>query len=63
MITSVKIYGDFFGKKDVSDVEALLAGVKYAPAEIRQAMAKIDLTRYFAGIPTEEIIELLAVQK
>ena len=63
VITSVKIYGDFFGKKDVSDVEALLAGVKYAPAEIRQAMAKIDLTRYFAGIPTEEIIELLAVQK
>lgn len=63
VITSVKIYGDFFGKKDVGEVEALLAGVKYAPAEIRQALAKLDLTQYFAGIPTEEIVELLAVQK
>lgn len=61
-ITTCKIYGDFFGKGDVREVEKALVGCKYTPNVLSDALSKLDLKHYFVGIAPEQIIELLALQ-
>lgn len=63
MITSVKVYGDFFGKKDVNDIEKKLIGIRYEPQAIRDVLATFDLEQYFVGISSEKVSDLLALQQ
>ncbi|KPB05012.1 lipoate--protein ligase [Bacillus sp. CHD6a] len=58
-IETCKIYGDFFGVGDVSEVENLLSGVKYEKAEISQALEGIDVKHYFGNITRDELIDLI----
>ncbi|RDI47847.1 lipoate--protein ligase [Falsibacillus pallidus] len=58
-IENCKIYGDFFGVGDVSEVENLLAGVRYEKAEIEKALEPVDVKHYFGNITKEEFIDLL----
>jgi len=37
-IKNLKIYGDFFGKESVSEVEERLQGIRYHPDNIAEAM-------------------------
>ncbi|MDI3529823.1 MAG: lipoate---protein ligase [Thermoanaerobacter sp.] len=43
IIKDIKIYGDFFGKYDVSEVENLLKGVKHSEEEIRKVLSNIGM--------------------
>ena len=54
-IQNIKIYGDFFGIEDVAAVEKVLLGIPYERDAVLTALSKINLSRYFAGISTEEI--------
>ncbi|MCF6095615.1 hypothetical protein L1766_01120 [Thermovorax subterraneus] len=54
----VKFYGDFFGKRDIAEVEGLLKGVKHEEDEIKKALSKINIDDYFAGITAEELVSL-----
>lgn len=58
-IDQIKIYGDFFGVGDVSDIEDKLAGVRYEKAEIEQALDGINIKHYFGNIEKEDFINLL----
>ncbi|MCI1987159.1 MAG: lipoate--protein ligase [Lactobacillus sp.] len=58
-LTGVKFYGDFFGPKDVQDIEAALTGVVFDRDHVESALADFDLNQYFTGIPTPAIIDLL----
>ena len=58
-IEQCKIYGDFFGVGDVSDIEAKLQGVKYEKAAIDHALSDINVQHYFGNVTKEEIIELM----
>ncbi|MCG1022423.1 lipoate--protein ligase [Sutcliffiella horikoshii] len=58
-IENCKIYGDFFGVGDVSEVENLLLGVKYEKAEISQALEGLDVKHYFGNITIDELIDLI----
>lgn len=58
-IENCKIYGDFFGVGDVSEVENLLSGVKYEKAEISQALEGLDVKHYFGNITRDELIDLI----
>lgn len=61
-IQSVKIYGDFFGTRDVAEVAESLKDVPYQPAAISQTLQQLKLNDYFMDIPQHEVIELLAQQ-
>lgn len=61
-IQSVKIYGDFFGTRDVVEVAEALKDVPYQPAAISRTLQQLKLNDYFMGIPQNEVIELLAQQ-
>jgi lipoate-protein ligase A len=58
-IENCKIYGDFFGVGDVSEIENLLSGVKYEKAGIAHALEGVDVKHYFGNITREELLDLI----
>ncbi|MGJ9381645.1 lipoate--protein ligase [Salipaludibacillus sp. CF4.18] len=58
-ITDCKIYGDFFGIGDVTDVQEKLTGVKYEKNAIQKALSDLDMTYYFGKISREGFVELI----
>ncbi|MDH5163524.1 lipoate--protein ligase [Heyndrickxia oleronia] len=59
MIENCKIYGDFFGIGDVSDIENKLIGIRYERSEIERALEEIDVKHYFGNITKEELVQLI----
>ena len=55
-IKDLKIYGDFFSKRDISDVEELLRGVSHDVESMKSALAGIPIDEYFANITVDELI-------
>lgn len=58
-IQTVKIYGDFFGLGEISDVEEKLTGIKYERKAIEEAVKEIDLNHYFGNIEPADFVGLL----
>ncbi|TWT16378.1 lipoate--protein ligase [Streptococcus sp. sy010] len=59
IIQSVKLYGDFFGIKDVVDVEEALVGVRYEYEDVLACLKTLDLAEYFAGMTVEEVAKAI----
>ncbi|WP_461610518.1 lipoate--protein ligase [Cytobacillus kochii] len=58
-ITECKIYGDFFGVGDVTDIEEKLEGIRYEKSEIERALAGINIKHYFGNITIEDFVNLV----
>ena len=61
-IKMVKIYGDFFGVEDAHQLEKALIGKPYDVDAITKVLRSFDLNKFFNGIPTNDVIELIAHQ-
>ena len=59
VIESIKIYGDFFGIGDVSDIEKLLVGTRYEYVDVLEKLKTIDTTHYFSRMTTEEVAKAI----
>ncbi|HHV75230.1 MAG TPA: lipoate--protein ligase [Thermoanaerobacterium sp.] len=59
IIRDIKIYGDFFGKKDVKDVEEMLKGVKHSENDVKNALSSIDIGEYFSNITLENLLDVM----
>jgi lipoate---protein ligase len=59
VIENCKIYGDFFGVGDVSDIENKLKHVRYEKSELEAALKDVDTTFYFGNVSKEEFINLI----
>ncbi len=59
VIENCKIYGDFFGVGDVSDIENKLKHVRYEKSELEAALNDVDTTHYFGNVTKEEFINLI----
>ncbi len=59
IICGVKLYGDFFGEYDVSEIEDALNGVKHKESDVSQCLSAFDINRYFSGISKDEFISVL----
>ncbi|MGT2636946.1 lipoate--protein ligase [Streptococcus ratti] len=59
VIKSIKIYGDFFGIGDVSDIEQLLVGSRYEYKDILEKLKTIDTNNYFSRMTTEEVAKAI----
>lgn len=55
----VRIYGDFFGLGNISDVEEKLEGVKYERQAVIEALKDVDVVHYFGKTTVDEIVELI----
>lgn len=59
VIENCKIYGDFFGVGDVSEIEEKLTGIKYEKSEIAAALEAVEIKHYFGSISKEDFINLV----
>jgi lipoate-protein ligase A len=59
MIRGVRFFGDFFARREMAELEAALAGVRYERGDIHAALARADIASFFAEVTAEELAELL----
>lgn len=59
IIKEARFFGDFFGTKDVTDVENALKGVRHSSDDIKKALECFDINSYFLNITVENLLELL----
>ncbi len=62
-IQDIKIYGDFFGVGDVTDIEDKLRGKRYEESEVREALADVDIKHYFGNIEMDDFIGLVFLEE
>lgn len=58
-ITEAKIFGDFFGLGEISDVEERLIGIKYERASVDEVFEQIDINKYFGNVTQAELVDLI----
>ena len=59
LISDFKVFGDFFGRQPVSDLENLLIGVPYDKIEISKTLQNIAIENYFGKLENSEFINLV----
>ncbi|WP_423218377.1 lipoate--protein ligase [Streptococcus equinus] len=58
-IKGIKIYGDFFGVKDIVDIEKLLIGQRYNYTDVLNKLQTIGTSSYIANITPQEIAKAI----
>lgn len=58
-IAQIQISGDFFGTKDIKDVENVLLGVRLRKDELLHALEPIDLTPYVGKLTKDEFVSFI----
>lgn len=58
-IKECKFHGDFFGRKDINEVEEALIGVRLVKKDILTALNQLDVSQYFGSIKAEEVTQLI----
>ena len=56
-IRDIKIYGDFFNKKDVAELELLLKGCSHELEAVTQRLSSIDLGDYCSNVSVDEFVQ------
>jgi len=56
LINNVKIYGDFLGSRDISELEDKLKGLRYDEESFRKALETEPLEQYFFNISVDDIV-------
>ena len=59
MIKAVKIYGDFFGTKDISEVETLLTDIPHEEKAIKDKLATVDIEKFFHKMSVDDLISVM----
>jgi lipoate---protein ligase len=60
IITAARIYGDYFGQRDTSELETLLTGRPHTSEAIRNLSNTIKIGEYFDRVTVEEFISLFS---
>lgn len=58
-ITDFKIFGDFFGKEPVENLEKLFIGARYEQNDILDLMKDVEIKEYFGDISKDDFTELI----
>ena len=56
IIKEAKFFGDFFGIKEVEDIEKALINIKHGQDEVRSVLAKFDLKQYFHKMSAADVM-------
>ena len=58
-IKDIRIFGDYFGIRSISEIEERLRDVEYRRDAIAEVLQSFDLAEYISGMTAEELIELM----
>ncbi|OLS03137.1 lipoate--protein ligase [Tissierella creatinophila] len=56
IITDISIYGDFFGERNIKELESALIGVKHNKDELENCLNKIEIDKYIKGLTVKELV-------
>lgn len=59
LIQGLKIFGDFFGRRDVAELEQLLNGRQYRESAVAEALEQVEFEEFFFGITREDFLQCL----
>lgn len=59
IIKSIKIYGDFFSKFDITVIESTLIGVNHVYSEVRTALSDFNISDYFSNATLEDVLSIM----
>ncbi len=59
VISNIAFKGDFFEKKELSELENILCGVNYNKDDIEKALSQINVSDFICGATAENIINLI----
>lgn len=59
VIEQIKFYGDYFGIRDMSELEKKFKGVRHEREDLEKVVKYIDIEQYISGIKKEELIDLI----
>lgn len=59
IIESIKIFGDFFSKLDIGELESLICGHKHEHTELKKLLENICLSDYISGITENDLLNIL----
>lgn len=59
LISDIKIFGDFFGKNKISELENLLKDSKYEEESVKKIIKTIDLNMYLSNISESDFIDCM----
>ncbi len=59
IIEDCRIYGDFFGLGEISDIEQALIGVKYNRAEVAEALTMMEGNKYLGTVEKDEFLDVI----
>jgi len=57
-IVAIKIFGDFFSKKEISDFEHFFIGKEYNETTLQSVLESIDLNEYLCNVSVTEMLTL-----
>ncbi len=57
VIKDIRIYGDFFGRCDISDIEKSLIGINHNENVIKLALEKFEIQNFFSGATIDELVK------
>ena len=58
-INQVRFFGDFFGQRDVAELEVVLRGIPYEPTALSDALEGVSVGDYFVNFSRDELLDLL----
>lgn len=58
-VTFCRVFGDFFGNDDIDCLEDSLAGTEFSEKGLSEALARVEVSRYIAGMDGPSFIELV----
>lgn len=58
-ISDIQITGDFFGKKEIAEIEEALIGVRLKKEDLIQALEGFNLTDYFGQLTPEALVNVI----
>lgn len=56
-ISNISIYGDFFGERNIKELEAKLLGIRHDENELKEVLKSMNLNDYIRGLSIEDFIE------
>lgn len=59
IINDIKIFGDFFGKEDIGNLEDKLKGIKHEKAAVIEALKEVDMSNYISNVTKEDFLQVL----
>lgn len=59
LVDSIRFFGDFQATDEVNELEELLKGVRYDPQSLATALLDVDLSRFFAGLTSQDFAKFL----